>query len=108
MSSFPEIRSAVISNLIGKAMRTIDLVLEHHTDQGKNFKDEVRDIEQEASYILFTYYFGKDAVCLMDSSKFKLSKKLEESDALAIRNFIDQKKDPHAADGDDGCSRPLT
>lgn len=101
MSRRLEIRSSVISGLLGHGVRAIDLILNHHVDQSRSLDAEVLDIERQAAYLIFCYYFGEETVHLMDSSKFKLPKKLEESGLLSIRRFLDREEDPHAANRDD-------
>lgn len=93
------LRSRVISDFVGRAVRSLDLIMDNHIDQARAPQLEAKDIERQAAYILFITYFGEEAVHLMDSSTFKLPKKLAESDAISIRNFIRERG--YAPNGND-------
>lgn len=91
------LRSKTVSNFVGRAVRSLDLIMDNHIDQGQPPHLEAKDIERQAAYILFVTYFGEDAVHLLDSSALKLPKKLADSSITSIRNFIKEKE--YAADG---------
>ena len=85
----------------GDYIRSIDLILKHHTDRGFPVEEETKRVIQKALGLLCEKYLGADAILLMDSSTMQLPK-LSQSDRLEISQFIgDARKDNHAPDGND-------
>ena len=85
-----QIRSAVLNTSIGQWMRSIDLVMEHHTDSGDDPEEEAETVTRHALLMMMTRYFDEDAVCVLaDTPSHALPRELEESSAHDIRAFID-------------------
>lgn len=105
-----EIRSACIS-LAGELVRAVDLVMEHHVDNGRPLIEEALDVKKQALLLIVEKHLGDDVVVLMESSKLKLPSSLEDTSAHDISCFLEGKPaDPHARPGyddDEDLIRPV-
>jgi len=85
-----QIRKAVLNRTLGRWIRVVDLLLEHHTDEGLPVDREADIVAKRAVILMVGNVLDEeDAVMLLESSRMRLPKKLEESSAQDIRAWID-------------------
>jgi hypothetical protein len=85
--------------LAGELVRAVELVLEHHTDEGRGAEVEAEAVKKQAILLVVAKHLGENVVVLQ-SSKLKLPQSLEDSSAHDISCFLEGKPvDPHARPG---------
>jgi hypothetical protein len=85
-----KIRKQVLNRTMGRWIRVVDLLLEHHTDEGLPVDREAEAIAKRAVILMVGHMLTEeDAVMLLESSRMRLPKKLEESSEHDIRRWIE-------------------
>lgn len=85
-----EIRKEVLNRTMGRWIRVVDLLLEHHTDEGLPVDREAEAIAKRAVILMVGHMLTEeDAVMLLESSRLRLPRKLEESSEQDIRRWIE-------------------
>jgi hypothetical protein len=90
-----KLRAEALNQTLGRWVRVIDLLLEHHTDAGLPVEKEAAAIAKRASILMVEHLMTEeDIVLLLESSRMRLPQSLEESTAHDIRAWIDGHQDP--------------
>ena len=100
------VRNGALNPLLRRMLRSLDLVMEHHTDSGGDIEEESARVSKHALLLLLTCYFpDEDIFILADSSTLKVPKKLAETSTFDVRKILDGLAvDP--LDPTEGGSRP--
>jgi hypothetical protein len=92
-----QIRTEVLNQTLGKWMRVVDLLLDHHADEGLPVHKEARLVAKRAVILMVgNMLTEEDAVMLLESSRMRLPRKLEESTDYEIRRWIEGTRDDDA------------
>lgn len=86
-----QIRTRVLNMSVGQWVRAIDMVMDEYTPQGADVDDEAEHVIKLTLLLMLTRWYDENDVCLLlDSTKFRLPKKLEESSRWEITKILDQ------------------
>lgn len=86
-----QIRTRVLNMSVGQWVRAIDMVMAEYTPRGDVVEEEAERVIKLTLLLMMTRWYGEEDVCLLlDSSKLKLPKKLEESSRWEITKILDQ------------------
>ena len=93
----------MLNRTLGRWVRVVDLLLDHHLDEGRALGKEADHVAKRALIVMVgDTLTDDDAVLLLDSSKLRLPQSLEDSSVEDIRAFLDGRADDDAPPGEDG------
>ncbi len=84
----------MLNQTLGRWIRVVDLLLDHHADTGAPIEKEAELVTKQALIVMVgDVLTEEDAILLIESSKLKLPKSLEDSSVEDIRAFLDGTED---------------